>query len=268
MPMPIPSSTSQPQPQAQTANKAPATASEIHHALLRPAVLQILRAQGYYSSTAGTVDALTELAGSYIGAIARQTAHHAALNNELSLSPTVVDVRMGLEDCGALCPQRDFAAQELSGEEDTRGVDAFIAWAKGRKNQRIRKVAGLHRPPVVAGEEGEAEERETDYLSALKKKHNRSDQDSKYAGTILGRGIEHGEVDVEGGNADNLQAWAKARLQAAVLSPEEQEQRRRELERSQRGAGAGAGDDADSRPPSSGLSSLADDDVEMMDMGN
>lgn len=123
------------------------------------------------------------------------------------------------------------------------------------------------------------ERRDEDHLltrlfpsTALKKKHNRSDQDSKYVGTILGRGIEHGEVDVEGGNADNLQAWAKARLQAAVLSPEEQEQRRRELERSQRGggggAGAGAGDDADSRPPSSGLSSLADDDVEMMDMGN
>lgn len=72
---------------------------------------------------------------------------------------------MGLEDCGALCPQRDFSVQELRGEEDTRGVDEFIRWAKGRKNQRIRKVAGLHRP-VVVGEEGEAEEeRETDYLS-------------------------------------------------------------------------------------------------------
>lgn len=158
-------SSSSSQSQTQTATHKAPTASEIHHALLRPAILQILRAQGYYSSTAGTVDALTELAGSYISAIAQQTAHRAALNNELSLSPTIVDVRMGLEDCGALCPQRDFSVQELRGEEDTRGVDEFIRWAKGRKNQRIRKVAGLHRP-VVVGEEGEAEEeRETDYLS-------------------------------------------------------------------------------------------------------
>ena len=95
----------------------------------------------------------------------------------------------------------------------------------------------------------------------MKKKHNRSDQDSKYAGTILGRGIEHGEVNVEGGNADNLQAWAKARLDAAVRPPDEP----RELQKPER---TGDGDDADSRPPSSGLSSLADADVEMMDLGN
>ena len=93
----------------------------------------------------------------------------------------------------------------------------------------------------------------------MKKKHNRSDQDSKYAGTILGRGIEHGEVNVEGGNADSLQAWAKALLDAAVRPPDEPG----ELQRPER-----TGDEADSRPPSSGLSSLADDDVEMMDLGN
>ncbi|RYP43526.1 hypothetical protein DL770_011609 [Monosporascus sp. CRB-9-2] len=244
---------------SQTQTKTPTT-SEFYHALLRPAILQILRAQGYYSSTGGTVDTLTELAGSYITIISRQAARHAALNNEFSLSPSIVDVRMALEDCGALWPQRDFTAQENSGEEDTRGVDEFIRWAKGKKNQRIRKVAGLH-GPVVTSEENEGEERETDYLSALKKKHNRSDQDSKYAGTILGRGIEHGEVNVEGGNADSLQAWAKARLDAAVRPPGEE---LRELERPRRTNE----DDADSRPPSSGLSSLADDDVEMMDMGN
>ena len=102
--------------------------------------------------------------------------------------------------------------------------------------------------------------------TALKKKHNRSDQDSKYAGTILGRGIEHGEVNVEGGNADNLQAWAKARLDAAVRPPDEPP---RELQRPERSGGDGDPDpdDPDSRPPSSGLSSLADADVEMMDLG-
>jgi transcription initiation factor TFIID subunit 3 len=142
--------------------KAP-SASEVHHALLRPAILQILRAQGYYSSTGGTVDALTELTGNYVSAIARQTALHAAQNNEMTLSPTITDVRMALEDCGALWPERDFTAQEMRDEEDTRGVDEFIRWAKGKKNQRIRKVAGIQAP--IAGEEGDEQDRETDYLS-------------------------------------------------------------------------------------------------------
>ncbi len=162
-------SSTQSQTQTQTQTKAPPTASEIYHALLRPAILQILRAQGYYSSTAGTVDTLTELAGSYMAVIAGQTARHAGQNNDFSPCPTIVDVRMALEDCGALLPQRDIAAPGLGyeeEEEDTRGVDDFINWAKGKKNQRIRKVAGLHRP-VVVGEENEAEERETDYLSGM-----------------------------------------------------------------------------------------------------
>ena len=150
---------------SQAQARAP-TASEIHHALLRPAILQILRAQGYYASTAGTIDTLTELTGTYITMIARQTALHAAQNNEFGAQPTLVDVRMALEDCGALWPHRDFSPEELDGgdDEDTRGVDEFIRWAKGKKNLRIRKIAGLDKP-VVTSEESEVEERETDYLS-------------------------------------------------------------------------------------------------------
>ena len=159
----------------QPQGRAPTT-SEIYHALLRPAILQILRAQGYYSSTPGTIDTLTELAGAYMTTISRQTAAHAARNNGLGPEASVVDVRMALEDCGALWPRRDFSAQELAGggaggsdseggeEEDTRGVDEFIRWAKGKKNLRIRKVAGLDKPSVTS-EDNEVEERETDYLS-------------------------------------------------------------------------------------------------------
>ncbi|CAJ2501586.1 Uu.00g044390.m01.CDS01 [Anthostomella pinea] len=223
------------------------TASELHHALLRPAILQILRAQGYYSSTPGVVDCVTELAGNYLSAIARQTALHAAANNELTATPGVADVRMALEDCGALWPERDFVAQELSGEEDTRGVDEFVRWVTGKKNQRIRKIAGLGAPQVVAAEEGVVEEeRPTDYLDALKRKHNKTDVDSRYAGTILGRGIDHGEVLVEGGNESSLLDWARKMFEASQRPPEPEV-------------------DLDPRPPSSGLSSLTDGDVEMMD---
>ncbi|KAI1504466.1 hypothetical protein F5X99DRAFT_41965 [Biscogniauxia marginata] len=263
------------------------TASEIHHALLRPAILQILRAQGYYSSTPGTVDAVTELAGNYLGAIARRAALHAALNDRSGsssrnnsqagpASPSLTDVRLALEDCGALWPERDFVTQELRGEEDTRGVDEFVRWATGRKNQRIRKVAGLASMPATAAaaaaaggsssaqataaaqaaaeaeEEAAVEERPTDYLDALKRKHNKTDQDSKYAGTILGKGIDHGEVTIEGGTETSLSAWAQKMHESALRPPEQTPEV-----------------DLESRPPSSGLSSLTDGDVDMiMDFGS
>ncbi|KAI0842986.1 hypothetical protein F5Y06DRAFT_256601 [Hypoxylon sp. FL0890] len=221
------------------------TPSELHHALLKPAILQILRAQGYYSSTPATVDAITELAGNYLTIIARQTAVHASINNEVGAPgiPDVVDVRMALEDCGALWPERDFTSQQFKGE-DTRGVDEFIRWATGKKNQRIRKVAGLDKP--IAGEvEGVDEPPPTDYLSALKRKHNKTGDDSKYAGTIIGRGIVESEASTE---ENIIHAWKRQRHETAQRPPEPEVP------------------DTDSRPPSSGLSSLADEDVAMIDM--
>ncbi|TGJ83576.1 hypothetical protein E0Z10_g5179 [Xylaria hypoxylon] len=247
----------------------PYTPSEIHLALLRPAILQILRAQGYYASTPSTIDCLTELAGQYLYNISKRTAEHAASNNYLGPpgTPEVVDVRLALEECGGLCPGAEPApptkrrrlspndAANGDETEDTRGVDEFIRWAMGRKNQRIRKIAGVVADPGaievgVEGEEGAVEEKPSDYLDALKRKHNKTDQDSKYAGTILGRSIDHGEVLVEGGPDTSLAAWA-ARMREASLRPPDPHP---------------TGDnDNDSRPPSSGLSSLADEEMEMMD---
>lgn len=167
------------------------TPSEIHLALLRPAILQILRAQGYYASTSGTIDCLTELAGQYLYNISKRTAEHATMNNYLGPpgTPDVVDVRLALEECGALWPgsspapapkrrrlspseaaDGDETLQEYDNEgEGTAGVDEFIRWATGRKNQRIRKIAGVVAPPGAAiagaeGEDGAVEERPTDYL--------------------------------------------------------------------------------------------------------
>ncbi|KXJ95513.1 hypothetical protein Micbo1qcDRAFT_200903 [Microdochium bolleyi] len=232
------------------------SAAEIHHALLRPVILQILRAQGYYTSTPRTIDTLTELTGNYITAISKQVVYHAADNNPEALEPSIMDVRMALEDCGALPGSRPVDLDMIDGEEDTHGVDEFIAWATGKKNQRIRKIAGLGTGPTApTGEAGEeVEEPPTDYLSALKKKHNKTDQDSKYAGTILGKSIDHGEVPVEGGPLDSLAAWEQMMRNNASNS-----------------ASADVRDDDDdddraSRAPSSGLSSLDEGDVEMYDL--
>ncbi|KAL7628713.1 hypothetical protein AAE478_000228 [Parahypoxylon ruwenzoriense] len=244
----------QKQRQQQPQNLSPTT-SGLYHALLRPAILQILRAQGYYTSTPGTIDALTELASNYLAIIAQRTAIHAGSNNEFGYPgiPGLVDVRLALEDCSALWPDREFVAQELAGQEDTRGVDDFIRWATGKKNQRIRKVAGLDKPAVGEVDvEGLEEQRETDYLSSLKRKHNKTEQDSKYAGTILGRGIIEGEVQIEGGSENSLGAWARKMHETSQRLPDPTP----EPEHT----------DLDSRPPSSGLSSLADEDVAMIGM--
>lgn len=167
------------------------TPSDFHLALLRPAILQILRAQGYYASTPSTIDSLTEIAGQYLYIIAKRTAEHATSNNYLGPpgTPDVVDVRLALEECGALstgatpvppakrrrlshadAADSDETLQEEDDEmEDTSGVDEFIRWAMGRKNLRIRKIAGVVAPPgAIAtgaeGEEGLVEERPSDYL--------------------------------------------------------------------------------------------------------
>lgn len=164
------------------------TPSEIHLALLRPAILQILRAQGYYASTPSTIDCLTEIAGQYLYTIAKRTAEHATANNYIGPpgTPDVVDVRLALEECGALPPSADppppakrrrLSRADSDGTlhehddevEDTSGVDEFIRWAMGRKNQRIRKIAGVVAPSgaMAAGAEGEdgtVEERPSDYL--------------------------------------------------------------------------------------------------------
>ncbi|KAF4628526.1 hypothetical protein G7Y89_g9633 [Cudoniella acicularis] len=126
---------------------------------------------------------------------------HAAINHtepELSLEISLQDVRMAMQDCGILYPEATLMDQEFGGEEDARGVDAFVAWAKGPGNKEIRRIA-------LEGGDG-AEE---DYLSVLKKKHSTADEDSRYNGTILGRPAEPRAIRVEGGEATSLKEWAE-----------------------------------------------------------
>lgn len=72
--------------------------------------------------------------------------------------------------------------------------------------------------------------------AALKKRHSRTADDSKFAGTFLGKPPDHGPVIIEGGgDVDSIQSWNEKRRGTPRKSPET---------------------DADSRPASSGLSSV------------
>lgn len=133
----------------------------IFHALLRPAIIQILRATGFHSAKPTVIDSLTDLAGRYLEILCQETARHAA-DNALEPSfdgttePSIVDVRLALEEVGAFLPERDWEEQDFMEKEDTRGVDEFIAWATGPKTEQIKRVA-LDEP----------EEGVTDYLTGM-----------------------------------------------------------------------------------------------------
>ena len=150
------------------------TSADLHTALLRPAVLQILRAAGFGHAKPAVVETMTDLAARYILLLASSTARNA-FNTHSSFVPTIQDVRLGLSQAGALYPQMSTVEESLKADvqvsegvwvpfEDLRGVEAFVNWAHGPVNKQIRRIAGF-------GEDGNMEEIATglddrdDYLS-------------------------------------------------------------------------------------------------------
>ncbi len=94
---------------------------------------------------------------------------------------------------------------------------------------------------------------------ALKLKHSKNEEDSKYLGSVIGKSNEHGDVRVEGGQFASILIWEQ-QLKAANERPPE-------IHKDVNGHD-GEGDD-DSRPGSSGLSSIDDQSLleeEMMDL--
>ncbi|KAK3498218.1 hypothetical protein B0T13DRAFT_254359 [Neurospora crassa] len=218
----------------------------LYHALLRPSILQILRAAGYHGARTSVLDSVTDMAARYLDALCRLTATFAAHNNEEpetgELVPTIVDVRMALQQIGALLPEKSELEQLYNGVEDTRGVDAFVAWAAGPVNKEIKRIA-------LDSDEA------TDYLNALKLKHSKNDDDSRYTGSLLGKCIEHGNVEVEGGKYHSIALWEEKMKEAARRPPSQPQPQEEDKPEGING------DREDSRPPSSGLSSIGDQSI-------
>jgi len=115
--------------------------STLYHSYLRPSVLQILRATGYQTTRPAVLDSLTDLAARYLAALCEKTARHAAHNSsDENPEPSVVDVRMALQDLGAVLPERPAQEQLFAGVEDTRGVDDFISWFASARNRQIMEL--------------------------------------------------------------------------------------------------------------------------------
>ncbi|RSL94003.1 hypothetical protein CDV31_014486 [Fusarium ambrosium] len=216
------------------------TPPSLFHALLRPSILQILRSTGYHSTRPAVLDSLTDLAARYLSLLCQSTADHAAHNQGDSADFTIVDIRMALQDAGALMPERLPAEELFHDKEDLRGLEEFIAWFAGQRMKEMMEVGS-----------GDGEMDATDYLNALKKKHSKTGEDAKYHGTILGRGHDAGEVQVEGGPDTSISEWIYKRTASASLSPEPEPQQRNQGQRAEQNGHAGSDDE-------SGLSSVGD----------
>ncbi|EGE00097.1 bromodomain associated protein [Trichophyton tonsurans CBS 112818] len=192
------------------------TTPDLHISLLRPPVIQILRAAGFHSTRPAVVDTLTDLAGRYLLFLASSTAQHAINSHAVCPTPTLDDILMALQDVGALRPQMSRLEEDHRGEEDMRALEAFLAWFSGPMNTEIRRVCGF-----IAGEGEVVDEdflEKEDYLTALKKKHSKTGEESRFQGTVLGKDAKERPVIIEGG-AESIKAW-RAQVKSREQSSE------------------------------------------------
>ncbi|OJD32859.1 bromodomain associated domain protein [Diplodia corticola] len=220
-------------------------AQELHAALLRPAILHILRAAGYHSARPSVVDAVSDIAARYMLLLAQRTAYHAWSNHN-DADPAISDVRMALTDAGMLVPSmtgaeeawkellrhplEDFPErnglrlkeQRRRDLEDTADVREFIDWITGPANREIMRIAGLERDAAQGGKgldaAADANAVKEDYLTSLKKKHSKTGEESRFQGTVLGIPADDRPIRIEGGPPESIHDWIKHTQEKAVAA--------------------------------------------------
>lgn len=218
---------------------------DLHRALLRPAIIHILRAAGFHSTKPSVLDTIVDMAERHLLLLASSTAQHAWSSHNDPV-PTVSDARMALSDCGVLIPligaseeawkermrkpltemaqvpkggkQRVQAEKRKRDDEDTRDVREFTKWYDSAQYREIKRVAGLEKDLSAVGAApvigvGGSVVKEDDFFTALKKKHSKTGDDSRLVGTVLGRPAEDKEVILEGGPVERIQDWRPAQQQ-------------------------------------------------------
>lgn len=178
--------------------------ANLHSALLRPPIIQILRAQGFHSTRPSVLETLSDLTARYLMILASSTATHAANAHPADPAPVLEDIYQALQDAGALRPQLRDWEEDWEGEEDLRGLDSFLSWITGPAHREIRRIAGFV-PSEGDMVDSDAMEKE-DFLTVLKKKHSKTGEESRYAGTVLGKNAEERTVVIEGG-APSIREW-------------------------------------------------------------
>lgn len=171
----------------------------IQNALLRPPIIQILRAAGFHATRPSVLDTMTDLVANYLMILASSATAHASNAHPDDPTPVLEDIYQALQDAGALRPQLRDWEEDWQGEEDTRGLDSFLNWFSGSANREIRRIAGFL--PSEGDMLDPASLEKEDFLTTLKKKHSKTGEESRYAGTVLGKSAEEHPVVIEGGVA-------------------------------------------------------------------
>ncbi|KAK4507433.1 hypothetical protein PRZ48_001168 [Zasmidium cellare] len=212
---------------------------DLHRALLRPAIIHILRASGFHSTKPSVLETLVNLAERHITLLASTTAQHAWSSHNDPV-PTITDVRMALSDCGVLTPlddpaeeawkerlrrplseladvpkggrQRMMAEKRKRDDEDTRDVREFAKWYDSSQFREMKRVAGMTPDASAVGGipavgVGGSVVQADDFLTTLKKKQGKAGDDSRLQGTVLGRTADDKEFVVEGGPVQHIRDW-------------------------------------------------------------
>lgn len=216
-------------------------AYDLHRALLRPAIVHILRAAGFHSTKPSVLDTISNLAERYLMLLASTTASHARSSHNDPV-PTITDIRMALAECGALSPfagaaeedwrermrrptseieqpenggmTRAQAERMRRDEEDLKDVRDFMRWFDSPQHAEMRRIAGLIPDASVTGAAnaptigvGGGVVQAEDYLQVLKTKQGKTNVDVRFQGTALGTPGEGRNVVIEGGPVENLRDW-------------------------------------------------------------
>ena len=107
--------------------------------------------------------------------------------------------------------------------------------------------------------------------AALKKRHNKTSDDSKFSGTILGKPADSGEIEIEGGGEiKSIEDWVCARTGRKKESDSPSEEDEDDMTPQVNSNGNGNGNGTRSPAPSSKLSSVGDrlegDGLDEMDL--
>lgn len=214
---------------------------DLHRALLRPAIVHILRAAGFHSTKPSVLDTIANLAERYLMILASTTAAHARSSHNDAV-PSITDIRMALAECGALSPlsgaaeedwrermrrpmseieqpenggpTRAQAEKKRREEEDLKDVRDFMRWFDSPQHAEMRRIAGLVPDASVTGAAtaptigvGGGVVQAEDYLQILKSKQGKSTIDIRYQGTALGQPGEDRNITIEGGPVGSLRDW-------------------------------------------------------------
>jgi transcription initiation factor TFIID subunit 3 len=114
------------------------------------------------------LDTLTDIAARYLALLCEKTARNAMNNHGDAGDYDIVDVRMALQEAGALLPEKTETEQLWKGEEDLRGVEEFIEWFSGTRMKEMMEMGS-----------GDTESDATDYLAGKKEEKGRANDSTE-----------------------------------------------------------------------------------------